>query len=90
MTTEASLEHAIRQIAAAELGHSEADLTLDQKLRDAPGVESVKLLRIIATVEERYEVELDDEVVFGEIQSIRDLAEAVRPLLTGADVAVGE
>ncbi len=49
-------------IAAGELGTT---LTPASDLRGVEGADSVKLLRIIARIEREYDLELEDEDVFG-------------------------
>ncbi|SDD10729.1 acyl carrier protein [Actinokineospora iranica] len=56
---------AVTEIAAAETGVPAADLTPDTDLRAVEGVDSVKVLRMIAKIERRYDIELEDEDVFG-------------------------
>lgn len=52
-------------IAAAELGVTGASLPPDTDLRSLEGMNSVKVLRMIAKIERTYDVELEDEDVFG-------------------------
>ncbi len=66
----------VRDLAAKELGRSPEDLDVEANLRDMEGVDSVKTLRVVATVERRYDVELEDKEIFA-ISSISDLARLV-------------
>ncbi len=70
----------VTAIAAAELGLPAADLRPDTDLRAIEGMDSVKVLRMIAKIEQAYDIELDDEVVFG-LSSIDGTAGAVRQAL---------
>jgi acyl carrier protein len=70
----------VTEIAAAELGVPAASLQLDTDLRGIEGMDSVKVLRMIAKIEQAYDIELDDEVVFG-LSSIAGTADAVRQAL---------
>lgn len=48
-------------------------------VRELPGAESVKVLRVIARIERAFSIELDDEIVF-RVESIDELADAVAKL----------
>jgi acyl carrier protein len=50
--------------AAAEFGLDRAQIGPDTVLKQLPGADSVQLLRVVAKVERRYDVEFDDEDVF--------------------------
>ena len=71
---------AVTAIAAAELGLPAASLRPDTDLRAIEGMDSVKVLRMVAKIEQAYDIELDDEVVFG-LSSIAGTANAVRQAL---------
>lgn len=77
MTDLTEMLNRIRLIANTELPPA-GDVTADHNLRDLPGAESVKLLRIVGAVEELYDVEVDDEAMFGSVYLLRDLAIAVQ------------
>jgi len=70
----------VTAIAAAELGLPAASLLPDADLREIEGMDSVKVLRMIAKIEQAYDIELDDEVVFG-LSSVAGTAGAVRQAL---------
>ncbi|HEY6495634.1 MAG TPA: acyl carrier protein [Trebonia sp.] len=70
----------VTQIAAIELGVPAASLDPGTDLREIEGMDSVKVLRMIAKIEHAYDVELDDEVVFG-LSTIAGTTEAVRAAL---------
>ena len=71
---------AVTAIAAAELGLPSASLRPGTDLRAIEGMDSVKVLRMVAKIEQAYDIELDDEVVFG-LSSIAGTADAVRQAL---------
>jgi acyl carrier protein len=52
------------------------EITPESDLRELPGVESIKLLRVISKVEKRYGVELDDDVIF-DSSTIAQIAAAI-------------
>ncbi len=52
-------------------------------LRAIVGIESIKVLRIICKVEQRYDVELEDDTVF-RANTIQDIVDAIRNATTRA------
>ena len=62
---------------AQELQIAEEELTPTLDLRAIVGVESIKVLRIISRVEQKYDVELEDATVF-RVNTIQDIVDAVR------------
>lgn len=73
-------EHAVlRQIICAELGDPSLVFEPETAIRDLPGIESMKVLRIISKIERQFGVELSDQVVFnigtyGELSNALDAA----------------
>ncbi|MFC4943071.1 acyl carrier protein [Pseudonocardia sp. GCM10023141] len=63
-------------IVASVLGVEPSDLHADTDLRTVEGADSIKVLRIIAKIEQRYDVELEDEDVF-EVSTIAQVAGVV-------------
>ncbi|MFD3702454.1 acyl carrier protein [Nocardia sp. NPDC058658] len=55
----------VTEIAISETGLSATDLTPDADLRAMAGVDSVRVLRMIARIERTFDIELADEDVFG-------------------------
>jgi acyl carrier protein len=70
-------------IVAAELGVDPQSIHPDTDLRTTQGADSVKVLRTIAKVEREYDVELEDEEVFG-ASSVGEIADVVYRTLTGS------
>jgi acyl carrier protein len=70
----------VRGIVAEVLDTPAAELSLDTDLREVEGADSIKVLRLIARIEREYDVELEDEDVFG-VSSIAEIAEVVRKAL---------
>jgi acyl carrier protein len=52
------------EIVADVLGRDAADLAPDTDLRTVEGADSIRVLRIVARIEQRYDIELDDADVF--------------------------
>ncbi|MEV6060300.1 acyl carrier protein [Nocardia asteroides] len=55
----------VTEIAISETGLPAADLTPDADLRAMAGVDSVRVLRMVARIERTFDIELDDADVFG-------------------------
>ncbi|KAA2252821.1 acyl carrier protein [Solihabitans fulvus] len=58
----------------------------DVDLSTLDGVDSVKVLRVVATVERIYDIELEDEEVFA-FHTIGDVVDAVRSALADREAA---
>lgn len=69
-------------IVAGELGLGPGSLATDSDLRAVEGADSIKVLRIIATIEQRYDVELEDADVFG-VSTVEEVVTVVRAALDG-------
>jgi acyl carrier protein len=69
-------EATLLSIIRAELESPALELSPDTVIRELPGIESMKVLRIISKVERKFGVELDDEVVFN-VGTYRDLLGAL-------------
>ncbi|MCK9897106.1 acyl carrier protein [Frankia sp. AgB32] len=77
MSTEADgIVRQITEIVAVELGVPVDVLMPDTDLRGIEGADSVRLLRVVAKVEQTWDVELDDDDVFG-VSSIAALSTVV-------------
>ncbi|WP_040699853.1 acyl carrier protein [Nocardia vinacea] len=66
----------VTDIAAAETGIAEAELRPDVDLRGMAGVDSVRVLRMVAKIERTYDIELEDQDVFG-LATLADVVEVV-------------
>lgn len=64
---------AVTDIVAGQLGRPVDEFGPDTDLRTLEGADSVKVLRIIAKIEQRYDIELEDEDVF----AVSTIAEVV-------------
>lgn len=80
------IEQTISRLVSEELKLPMAELQADTNLRELPGVESIRVLRIIARLERTYDVELEDELVF-RVQTLGQLADAIRKLRSPEKVA---
>jgi acyl carrier protein len=70
----------LRRAVSKELNLSEDRITDRANIRELPGIESVRILRIIVAVEREYSIQLDDEVVF-QVNTIEELSNAVSELV---------
>jgi acyl carrier protein len=75
-TATTEITTSVIEIVADVLGADVADLRPDTDLRTVEGADSIKVLRIIARIEQRYDVELDDEDVFG-VSTVEQVATVV-------------
>lgn len=69
----------IRQFVAARLEVPGEQVSVDEDLRKQ-GLDSIDALQIVLDVEQRYDVEIDDHVVF-EARNVRDFAVKVDELI---------
>jgi acyl carrier protein len=69
----------ICRFIGAELKLPASAVTETASLRDLPGMESIKVLRIVARIERAYDVELPDELVSA-VETVEELSAAVREL----------
>ena len=76
MTGRQEIVEQVRAIAAKETGIPVEELSPELDLRKVEGVDSVKVLRVVARIEREYDIELSDEQVFG-FASVADVADAV-------------
>jgi acyl carrier protein len=74
-----ALEDTIRMAVCTELKLPLSRVSNTTNLRELPGMDSVRVLRIIAKIERAHDVELDDEIVFG-VGTVEDIAAAIRDL----------
>jgi acyl carrier protein len=70
----------VRAIVADVLSVPADELSTDSDLREVEGADSIKVLRLIARIEREYDVELEDEDVFG-VSTIAEVADVVRKAL---------
>jgi acyl carrier protein len=66
----------VAEIAAMELGVPTSLLTPESDLHQMVGADSVKVVRMIARVEQIYRIELADEVVFS-LRTVANTADAI-------------
>lgn len=76
-----AVEDAIRQIVQHTLKLPDSEISSETNLRDLPGVESIKILRIVASIEKKFDVRLDDHVVF-RMNTIQEIAAEIEKLVT--------
>ena len=86
MTSRQEIVEQVRAIAAKETGIPVEERSPELDLRKVEGVDSVKVLRVVARIEREYDVELSDEQVFS-FASVSDVADAVVEALRTAGAA---
>jgi acyl carrier protein len=77
MSTQAgTVEDTICQLLAAELCCRPDTIATDAEFAALPGLDSIKLLRVVSELERRYDVGLDDDKLY-ELRAVTDLADLV-------------
>ncbi|KAA8880322.1 acyl carrier protein [Nocardia colli] len=76
MTNPVDILRTVTEIAAAETGIPAAELLPDVDLRGMAGVDSVRVLRMVAKIERSYDIEMEDEDVFG-LSTLNDVVKVV-------------
>jgi acyl carrier protein len=66
----------VRAQAAKELGVDVAEVSETTVLKELPGADSVRLLRVVAQIERVYDVEFEDEDIFA-VRTPRELTDLV-------------
>lgn len=86
MTAEPTSREQIAAVAteylATELKISPAEIGQHDTLKDLPGADSIKLLRVVSKLERRWDVEFDDEAIFA-AKSVDELADLVHGYVSG-------
>jgi acyl carrier protein len=70
----------VTELVAAEFGRTQSELPADLDLSTVEGADSVKVLRVVAKIERTYDIELEDDEVFG-FKTIGDVAASVHSIL---------
>lgn len=86
---EASVYDEVRSAFAAELALTTEQISSDSRLNELPGLDSVKLLRVITTLEHAHGIGLDDDQLY-ELQEVGDVAKLVERELALSPLPVGE
>lgn len=73
----------VTDLAAQEFGRPAAELAPDRDLTVIEGADSVKVLRVVAKIERIYDIELEDDQVFG-LHTLGDVTAAIEQALAGA------
>ena len=74
--TTSELTDTVVAVVADEMGLGRDQLAPETDLRTVEGADSIKVLRIIARIEQRYDVELEDEDVFG-VSTVAEVVDVV-------------
>jgi acyl carrier protein len=77
-----NIENTVKKIVQGVLKLPEGMIGSTTDLRDLPGVESINILRIVASHEKELGIRLDDQVVF-RVSTIAGLAREVSSLVEG-------
>jgi acyl carrier protein len=77
------IEGTIRGFVCQELKVTPDQVADTTDILELSGSESIKLLRIVARIERQYDIELEDEQVFG-VRTIQQMVDVVHKLLPDA------
>ena len=69
----------IKEILVSELGISGDEITPDAKIRSKLGISSVEFVDIAMTIEEEFDIELDEDKL-RKIKTVKDLVDYVESL----------
>lgn len=69
----------IKEMLVQELGIDESDITPDAKLKGNLGISSVEFVDIAMTIEEEYNVELDEDKL-RKIKTVQELCDYIESL----------
>jgi acyl carrier protein len=75
-TTDESVASVVAEYLATELKISTAEIAGDDVLRDLPGADSMKMLRVVSKLERNWDVEFDDEAIFA-VKTVDELVALV-------------
>ncbi|RXS84838.1 acyl carrier protein [Streptomyces sp. TM32] len=85
---EVDTENSVRHFVAHRLGISDEEVAVDVDLRSLPRFDSIHALQIVLDVEEHFDIEVEDHVVF-EVRTVREFAAVIDQIVTvEADSAV--
>lgn len=79
----------VRAVFAAELALDRDRVSLTTTLASLAGLDSVKLLRIVAALETEYGISLDDDRLY-DLKEVRDVAALVEEERAVTSLAAGE
>lgn len=77
------IEDTIRGFVCQELKVTPDQVADTTDILELSGSESIKLLRIVARIERQYDIELEDEQVFG-VRTVQQMVDVVQKLLPEA------
>ena len=76
-TTGEQVASVVAEYLAAELKISTAEIAGDDVLRDLPGADSMKMLRVVSKLERRWDVEFEDSEIFA-VKTVDELVTLVQ------------
>lgn len=82
IVNERDIESTLKDIIITVLENPVEHIGADTELTALPGIESIKVLRIVTRIEQRYDIELQDTVVF-QIKTFGELCGLVREEVAG-------
>lgn len=79
-----STPNIIRGFVASRLEVQVEDVPVDADLRSLPKFNSIRALQIVLDVEEHFNIDVDDDVVFG-IHTVQEFAEKIDEIVAATD-----
>ena len=79
-----STQNIIRGFVASRLEVQVGDVAVDADVRSLAQFNSIRALQIVLDVEEHFNIEVEDDVVFG-IRTVREFAEKIDEIVAAAD-----
>jgi acyl carrier protein len=79
----------IRKFVAGRLGTPENEIDLDVDLRSLDKFDSITALQVVLDVEQEFDIEIEDHVVF-EVSSVREFAAEVERLVANSPQVVAQ
>lgn len=83
MNTRDEIAEITVEFIAAELKTSTSEINGSDVLKELPGADSLKLLRVVSKLERRWDVEFDDEDIFA-VKTVDELVILVEKTLASA------
>ncbi|HEY8978284.1 MAG TPA: acyl carrier protein [Streptomyces sp.] len=82
-TSVTDIEQTVRRFVAGQLHVGIEEVDVDADLRSLPRFDSIHALQIVLEIEQHYDIEVEDHIVF-ETNTVREFAAAVAALIAEA------
>lgn len=82
-TSVADIEQTVRRFVAEQLRIGVGEVDVDTDLRSLPRFDSIHALQIVLEIEQHYDIEVEDRIVF-ETSTVREFAAAIAKVIAEA------